>query len=211
MNYDNEMEDQVTENVPRTHKVNERGMSDSILSQATDPRGPQKVIVTGNYEDYREFSVGKFDFNSSTISNEGFPGRAYEEPQVNVLPQQRNSHQAARFASQALLSPHQQLSQGVNRPQHNSRYEYPVVSGYLNNDVSQITNSPSEITRPLGMLSQKNMGNVGMSNSEIEGDNGTEFTEQIENESNKIDLEYEAKRLDEPSLVDDETIFGEDD
>ena len=40
MNYDNEMEDQVTENVPRTHKVNERGMSDSILSQATDPRGP---------------------------------------------------------------------------------------------------------------------------------------------------------------------------
>lgn len=61
------------------------------------------------------------------------------------------------------------------------------------------------------MLSQKNMGNVGVSNSEIEGDNGTEFTEQIENESNKIDLEYEAKRLDEPSLVDDETIFGEDD
>ena len=85
--------------MPRTHKVNERGMSDSILSQATDPRGPQKAVVTGNYEDYREFSVGKFDFNSSTISNEGFPGRAYEEPQVNVLPQARNSHQAARFAS----------------------------------------------------------------------------------------------------------------
>ena len=168
--------------------------------------------MTGNYEDYREFSVGKFDFNSSTISNEGFPGRAYEEPQVNVLPQPRNSHQA-KFASQALLSPHQQLSQGMNRPQHNSRYEYPIVTSYLNNDVSQITNSPSENTHALGLLSQKGMGNVGISASEIEGDNGTEFTEQIENENNKIDLECEAQRLDQdqPSLIDDETIFNEED
>ena len=74
------MEDQVTVNVPQTHKVNERGMSDSILSNATDPRGPRgQAMVTGNYEDYREFSVGKFDFNTSSISNEGYPGGNLDE------------------------------------------------------------------------------------------------------------------------------------
>jgi len=68
------MEDQAFDNLNQGRKVGERGMSDSILSHATDPRFPRhhNALVTGNYEDYKEFSVGKFDFNTSSISNEGY-------------------------------------------------------------------------------------------------------------------------------------------
>ena len=64
----------------------------------------------------------------------------------------------------------------------------------------------------IGLLSTKNVANPGLNISEVEGDGGTEFTEQYDLEDNKIDLECSAQRLiNETSVMqeDEETVFGE--
>ena len=204
LDYDAEMEDQVTQVQGRSQIVGERGLTDSILSMATaDLQNPKRHMMPVN--EYGPINANKYDFATSSMSHgEGVVVDSYD--------------QAA--AEQHRMNRERQFSV----PYHPNAYRDIALHNVdASSQMDGSQQSLSDQTRGT-MMGQPQQLYGGASQveggfpqniiSEIEGDD-TEFTEQFDLSLHNISHELDAEVVDDQSageelqtVQDDDTQYG---
>ena len=126
---------------------------DSIMSSATNilNRDRKKVLVTGKFEDYEQFNIGKYEFAESEKSKENPSlGRAFDNPEIEIpslkaRKPDRNIHSSNHKSQMQLKSEREALPSSNRKRPEMSEHDY-VESGRNDLLVAPSRATPSEVT-----------------------------------------------------------------